>query len=146
MPGPFVFRAISTEDVMRLQTHAFFFIGCVVLVTACHRHQPADGGSSLRNVITQEQIDSSHASNIYDVITRLRGEFLRDRGRISIRTNQHERAVVFLNDQEYGIPETMRNIPVGRISEIRYFSGTEAVAKFGSQYGGGVIQLISRTQ
>jgi hypothetical protein len=77
---------------------------------------------------------------------RLNAGFLRDRGRISIRTNQHERAVVFPNEQEYGIPETMRNIPPGRISEIRFYRGTEAVARVGSRYGGGVIQLISRNQ
>jgi outer membrane cobalamin receptor len=122
-------------------------VGYAIVLAACHPHRPPDdGAASLRNVITQDQIDSSGATSVYDVITRLHGEFLRDRGRTSLRTNQHERAVVFLNDHEYGIPETMRNIPIGRVSEIRYFPGIEAVAKFGSQYGGGVIQLISRSQ
>ena len=132
---------------MRRQIHACLTLGCAIVVAACHPHQPADaGGSSLRNVINQDQIDSSRAANVYEVVTRFHGEFLRDRGRTSLQTNQHARAVVFLNDQEYGIPETMRNIPVGRVAEIRYFPGTEAVAKFGAQYGGGVIQLISRSQ
>ena len=132
---------------MRLPISAGLVAVGFVALSACHPHRPREEGSgSLRNVITQEQIDSSRAANVYDVITRFHAEFLRDRGRTSLRTNQHERAVVFLNDQEYGIPETMRNIPIGRIAEIRFFPGTEAVAKFGSQYGGGVIQLISRTQ
>lgn len=132
---------------MRLSVLACLTLGCGFVVDACHPHRPPDaGGPSLRNVITQDQIDSSRAANVYEVITRLHGEFLRDRGRTSIRSNQHARAVVFLNDQEYGIPETMRNIPIGRVAEIRYFPGTEAVARFGSQYGGGVIQLISRNQ
>lgn len=132
---------------MRLHVFAPLAVGCALLVAACHAQQPTDGvAPSLRNVITQEQIDSSRASNVYEVITRYHADFLRDRGRTSLRTNQHERAVVFLNDHEYGIPETMRNIPIGRIAEIRYYPGTDAVAKFGSQYGGGVIQLISRSQ
>jgi outer membrane cobalamin receptor len=119
---------------------------CVMLV-ACHPQQsrPSVGGS-VRNVITRDEIDSSTASNVYDLIARLHGDFLKDRGKVSIKMNQHERAVVFLNDQEYGIPETMRNIPISRVSEIRYYSGTEAVAKFGSQYGGGVIHLTSRVE
>ena len=132
---------------MRLPIRAAFIVAFFVALAACHPHHPTEEGTaSLRNVITQDQIDSSRAANVYDVITKFHGEFLRDRGRTSLRTNQHERAVVFLNDQEYGIPETMRNIPIGRVTEIRYFPGTEAVAKFGSQYGGGVIQLISRSQ
>ena len=119
----------------------------IVVLLACHPHQKAaDDLFSVRNVITQDQIDSSGANNVYELIQRLHGEYLRDRGKISIKTNQRERAVVFLNDHEYGILETMRNIPVGRVGEIRYFTGTEAAAKFGSQYGGGVVQLVSRTE
>jgi outer membrane cobalamin receptor len=118
----------------------------LALSVGCH-HQPADShGAASNNVITQEQIDATEANNIYEVIARLRGNFLNDRGHVSLQSNKHSRAVVFLNDQEYGIPETMRNIPLGRVSEIRFFPGTDALARFGAQYGGGVIQLISRNQ
>lgn len=125
------------------------FCGVLLLAfgaAACHQQGAGTTGSSSANLITQDQIDSSGASNVYDVIARLRGNYLRDRGKVSILGNQHDRPVVFLNDQEYGIPETMRNIPPSRVSEIRFFSGTDAVARFGAQYGGGVIQLISRNQ
>jgi hypothetical protein len=115
----------------------------LLLVSACHQ-QVSTGHGSQRYVITQEEIEASSASNVYDLIAQLRADFLKDRGPISIRTNQHERAVVFLNDQEYGILETMRNIPIGRVSEIRYYPGTEAVNRFGAQYGGGIVYLVSR--
>jgi len=115
-----------------------------LLVSACHQQASGLGRGSQHNVITREEIEASTASNVYDLIAQLRGDFLKDRGKISIRTNQTERAVVFLNDQEYGILETMRNIPIGRISEVRYYPGTDAVNRFGAQYGGGVVMLISR--
>jgi hypothetical protein len=115
----------------------------ILLVSACHR-APSSGHGTQRNVITQEEIEASTASNVYDLIAQLRADFLKDRGKVSIRLNQHEKAVVFLNDQEYGILETMRNIPIGRVSEIRYYPGTEAVNRFGAQYGGGIVMLISR--
>ena len=127
---------------------ARFAVLCALVFTAavaCHRQQ-SNGPGFVRNVITQAQIDSTGYTNVYDVIARLHAEFLRDRGPVSIKSNQHGRAVVFLNAQEYGIPETLRNFPAGGVAEIRYFRGTEAVPKFGSQYGGGVIQLISRNQ
>jgi outer membrane cobalamin receptor len=118
----------------------------LALSAGCH-HQPADSrGTVSNNVITQDEIDAAGATSVYDVIAKLHGSFLNDRGRTSIRTNTHSRAIVFMNDQEYGIPETMRNIPPGRIAEIRFFPGTDAASRFGSQYGGGVIQLISRSQ
>jgi len=116
------------------------------IALACHRQAPRPQRGNSANVITEAQIDSSDASNVYDLIVRLHAEYLRDRGRTSLRTNQRARAVVFMNDQEYGIPETMRNIPLSRVGQIRYYPGTEAVPRFGSQYGGGVIQLISRSE
>ena len=118
----------------------------LALSLGCHRQAPESRETGSNNVITQEEIDAAGASNVYDVIARLRGNFLNDRGRVSLRTNKHSRAVVFLNDQEYGIPETMRNIPPNRVAEIRFYPGTDALARFGAQYGGGVILLVSRNQ
>jgi outer membrane cobalamin receptor len=125
---------------------ALAFVVSFPALFACHPQHREPGTSASNNIITQEEIDASEATNVYDVIARLHGNYLSDRGPVSIKSNRHARAIVFLNDQEYGIPETMRNIPPGRIAEIRYFSGTDASARFGSQYGGGVIQLISRNQ
>jgi outer membrane cobalamin receptor len=116
----------------------------ILVATACHQQVSRSGHGIQRNVITQEEIEASTASNVYDLIAQTRADYLKDRGKVSIRTNQREQAVVFLNDQEYGILETMRNIPLGRVSEIRYYPGTEAVNRFGAQYGGGIVMLISR--
>ena len=125
---------------------ALAFAASLAALPGCHPQHSGPGTPSSNNVITQEEIDATEANNVYDVIARLHGNYLNDRGAVSIRSNKHSRAIVFLNDQEYGIPETMRNIPPGRIAEIRYFNGADASARFGSQYGGGVIQLISRNQ
>ena len=111
----------------------------VLVLAACHQQVSTSGHGIQRNVITQDEIDASSASNVYDLIAQLRGDYLKDRGKVSIRSNQREKAVVFLNDQEYGILETMRNIPLGRVSEVRYY-------RFGAQYGGGVVMLVSRNQ
>ncbi|HEY2067617.1 MAG TPA: hypothetical protein VGG84_16805, partial [Gemmatimonadaceae bacterium] len=74
------------------------------------------------------------------------GEWFRDRGRTSINVNTHDRAMVFLGDVEYGIPETLRNMPLGGVEEIRYYPPTDAVARFGSRYGGGVIKIVPRVE
>jgi hypothetical protein len=119
----------------------------VAIAAACHPQVETPGiAPHSHNVIMQDEIDSTRSSTVYDLIARTRGDFLKDRGSVSIKTNAHSRAVVFMNDQEYGIIETLRNVFPNRIGEVRYFSGTDAVAKFGAQYGGGVIQLISRSQ
>lgn len=119
----------------------------VAVVIACHQQSPEQTAQrSARNVITQEQIDSTSAASVYDLIARLHGDYLRDRGKLSIKTDKRDVAVVFMNDQPYGVLETLRNIPPSRVSEIRFFTGIEAVARYGSQYGGGVVLLVSRNQ
>lgn len=123
----------------------FLLLAALCVAVACHPQRSGTVGS-LGRVITREQIAEVDARSIYDVIVRLRAEFLNDRGRTSIRTNATSRAVVFLNEQEYGVLESMRDIPPDRVQEVRYFSGSDAVVRFGAQFGGGVIQLISRTE
>ena len=117
------------------------------LHTACHAAAaPPSGGDGGGRVITRAEIEAAGSANVYDLIARLHAEFLNDRGRVSILTDEHSRATVFLNDVEYGPLESMRNIDPSHIEMIRYFRGTEAVLKFGAHYGGGVIQLVSRVE
>lgn len=119
-----------------------FLLLCALM--ACTRSATTVPGGSSWNVITRDEIDSTNASSIYDVIAHLRAGYLRDRGTVSVITGAHDVAVVFLGDQEYGEIPTMRNLPASRVAMVRYFNGPEAVARFGSQFHGGVIQLIPR--
>ena len=116
------------------------------LGTACHQ-RPAD--PPIRgnpNVVTREELAEVGTGSVYDAIVRRHGLFLKDRGRTSIYGKNIPRAVVFIADTEYGVIETMRNLPAERFEEVRYYPDTEAAAKFGSEYIGGVIQLIPRYQ
>lgn len=118
----------------------------LVMVVACHQ-APADpsvGGNP--NVVTREELAEVGTGSVYDAIVRRHGLFLKDRGRTSIYGKNIPRAVVFIADTEYGIIETMRNLPADRFEMIRYYPDTEAAAKFGSEYVGGVIQLVPRYQ
>ena len=48
---------------------------------------------------------------------------------------------MFLNGQYYGALDELRNLPADGVEEVRFFTGPDAVTKFGSQYGGGIIQV-----
>ncbi|MHB1862580.1 MAG: hypothetical protein ACYCVL_06365 [Gemmatimonadaceae bacterium] len=114
-----------------------------LLTAACFHHAPLAKVDN-PNVITESEIRRYPAASIYDVIAQLRPEFLRDRGRISLLTDTHDVATVFLNDVEYGQLADMKTMPAAEIAEVRFYSGIDAVIKFGRHYGSGVIQLISR--
>ena len=115
----------------------------IFAVTGCALHHTSTAAQH-PNVITYEEIDSSGESNIYDVIVKLHAEYLRDRGPTSAVSDTRDVAVVFVNQQEYGAIGTLSSFQARDIAEVRYYSGTDAVTKFGRRYGGGVIQLITR--
>ena len=108
-------------------------------------HRPTGSGNPNTSIITRQEIEQSRATNAYDVISRLRGRYLNSHGKNSIHLDPQTYPVVFLNDQEYGTLSVLRNISSDGIEQIRYYTGPEAATRFGAQYGGGVIQLISRT-
>lgn len=115
------------------------------LAWGCHQKPEPDARYRVNpNVVTRAELAEVGTGSVYDAIVRRHGQFLKDRGRTSIYGKNIPRAVVFIADTEYGVIETMRNLPADRYEMVRYYPDTEASAKFGSQYMGGVIQLIPR--
>jgi hypothetical protein len=122
------------------------FVVLVTLLAGCHQRAAAPPLAGNPNVVTREELEEAGTGSVYDAIVRRHGLFLKNRGRTSIYGKNIPRAVVFVADTEYGIIETMRNLPAERFEMVRYYPDTEAAAKFGSEYSGGVIQLIPRYQ
>jgi hypothetical protein len=119
----------------------------LVLTLSAGCHQKPAPESQYRtnpNIVTRAELAEVGTGSVYDAIVRRHGLFLKDRGRTSVYGKNIPRAVVFIADTEYGVIETMRNLPADRYEMVRYYPDTEASAKFGSQYMGGVIQLVPR--
>ena len=118
----------------------------ILLIAASSCVHPGGPAGPNRLVITEEETLSTNAATAYDVITRLRAEYLRDRGPTSILLPSRNRPVVFLKEQEYGSIEMLREVRSSDLEEIRFYPGPDAVTKFGSRYSGGVIQLVTRSR
>jgi len=116
-------------------------------VMACSPARPSLATHPDRTVLTRDDIEAvTAASSMYDVIRRLRPEYLNSRGRTSLLNQGDPRPVVFLDEQEYGPIESLRNLQPDLVQEVRFYASSSAVAKFGSRYGTGVIRLQSRAR
>ena len=115
----------------------------LVGAAACFHH--AAGAGTNRLLITEEEIAATNATTAYDVIARLRPEYLRNRGATSLLLPSRSQPVVFMKEQDYGSIEALRQVRSSDLSEIRFYPGPDAVTKFGSQYSAGVIQLVPRS-
>lgn len=115
------------------------------IVLACSPPRLGPGMVSNSQVITEEEIEASRAANAYEVIQKLRANFLSYRGETSLTKNQSTPyPTVYLDGQEFGPINTLRNIPASQIASIQLLRSWEATTKYGTGNMGGVIAISTR--
>ena len=96
------------------------------------------------NVITRAEIDQADwATNAFDLVQRLRPTFMRASGTTGV-SGAPRTAMVRLNDQDMGDFGALRQITLSSVQEIRYYSATDATAKFGGLRGRPVIHVLTK--
>ncbi len=117
----------------------------LVMVMAC-----ASAGTSTSgvrrdpNLLTQQEIADANVSTAYEAIQKLRPMFLKTRGRTTINGQANDYAIVFVDGQRFGDLTSLNGIVASSVLEARFLPGTDAVSRYGMQYGGGVIEIKTR--
>jgi hypothetical protein len=113
------------------------------LACAAPATRPLSGGDP--QLITEEEVEASRAPTAYEVIQKLRANFLSYRGETSFNRNDSQPyPTVYLDGQQYGPLGSLRNIPASQVSTIRLYRSWEATTKFGTGNMGGVIAVTTR--
>ena len=91
-------------------------------------------------ILTAEEIVAAHADNntVYDALVRLRPNWLAAHGATSLQSGT-EYAVVWVDGQQYGSLNSLRNLPAYQVADIQYYDVTQAGARFGLRAGGGGV-------
>ena len=117
----------------------------LVLGLACAPAATRPRGGADPQLITEEEVEASRAPTAYEVIQKLRANFLSYRGETSFsRSNSQPYPTVYLDGQQYGPLSILRNIPASQVSTIRLYRSWEATTKFGTGNMGGVIAITTR--
>ncbi len=96
------------------------------------------------NIITRTEIEqATWATNAFDLVQRLRPNYLRTSGPTNW-SGAAQSAIVRLNDQDMGDFGALRQIQPSSVTEIRYYSATDATAKFGGIRGRPVIHVMTK--
>ena len=115
-----------------------------VLLGCASRSGPVTGPTAATS-ITESEIDSLHASTAYDVIHKLRPQFLISRGKLSLDTRVAPALPrIYLDNQFYGEAGVLRVISAVMIESIRYYSASEAQYKYGQDNAAGVIAIATK--
>ena len=127
--------------ILVLVTLHFFFTACG------NGPHPASGlGFRDRTILTSEEIRLAGASSqtAYDAIAQLRPEYLRSRGRSSLRSAAPPTAVVYVNDIRYGDLLSLKAISIEGVHMIAYMSASDATTRFGTDHLGGAILITTK--
>ncbi len=97
-----------------------------------------------RNIISEAEIQSVPSSNLYELISKVRPEFLRSHGpqSLSSGSTSSEFATVYMDGRAYGDISSLRSIVSTQVSQVRYFDASTAASRFGVINGNGVIEVI----
>ena len=145
------------ESQSRLGAICFALVLCAGAAEAlpaqsAERPAATRGGNKLRtetraqrNVLGLAELqDIEPRASAWDVVQRLRPEFLTRRTRSSITDPNGALPEVYLDGQRLGQLSTLEGIPVSLIAEIRYLRASEAAEVLNSRHAGGVILVTSR--
>ena len=95
-------------------------------------------------MITEEEIAATTAINAYEVVQKLRGNFLSSRGKTTILGKSSSTPVVYVDGVRYGEIASLRNITSTTIQSIRLYRAWEAQQKYGNDVMGGVIEVTTK--
>jgi hypothetical protein len=151
-PSPALANGQGADMTIRKGRTALRVTGLVIVLSVgialagCAAH----GASSTTPVsdasfIGEAEIDSSHLSTAYDIIHKLRPQFLASRGTLSLDpTVPPALPRVYVDEQFYGDATTLRGIPAGTIESMRYYPASQAQYKYGHDNAAGVIAITTK--
>jgi hypothetical protein len=117
----------------------------LAIAVGCSHPQLGPGDVFNGQVITEDEIIASRAVTAFEVIRKLRANFLTNRGETSVNRGQsNPYPTVYLDDQEFGPISSLTSIPAAQISMIRLYRVSEANAKYGTHNLSGVIAITTR--
>ena len=126
-------RAVTTRVAV-----TWLFLACASTTT----QTGANRGT--RNVLTQEQLAATNTTNLYEAIEKLRPEWLTSRGPTSVTNATPAVPSVYMNGSMLGKAESLRDMRVLDVTEVRYWEAGPASARFGMGHPRGVIELTRR--
>ncbi len=117
-----------------------------VLLGACASAGTTTGGAPVshnRDVVTPAELAATRAVNLYDALKQIRPEYFTARGVSSIRLATPDLPTVYLDRNQLGELESLRDIDIALVQEVRRLTPTEANIRLGRDFPGGAILVTT---
>ena len=109
----------------------------------------ASGGDATpaqREVITRAEIEATPVTNAFELVRRLRPEFLQPYRRVpsQLAPDTQRFATVYVDGVRWGDIRALERLYVADLAEIRYLNGPDATTRFGIGHAAGAILVKTR--
>jgi hypothetical protein len=100
-----------------------------------------------RTVITTEELKNTGETNLYNVIQRLRPDWLRSRGPTSFsqtmaQSTGAEAISVYQDMQRLGTVDVLKGMTITQATSLKFYSASDAQMRFGTGNQSGAIQIL----
>lgn len=116
---------------------------CVVVSACASGSGGGTGAGRSSSEITRAELAELSTFSAFDVVRRLRPQWLRSRGTANFDGDQML-PIVFVDRSRRGELRELELINADDIERIRYLTSREATMRYGTGYPGGIIMVISR--
>jgi len=133
-------------DTLRRASLAAFACTCLTASAGCAHHEPTSA-VAMRSIgtgpITSKELRTVDDRDAYTAISLLRPSLLKNRGYTSILLNTPDQPEVFIDGMYYGTFDTLHQIPVHELQEIRFLDVGDATIRYGMGHPSGIIDITS---
>ncbi len=129
---------------MRRKTTILFLFAAIALTTSCASagNQRTSGSP---DKLDKAQIEATNTTSAYDVVSRLRPNWLRPAG-MSMgglqNSGQQQPPLVYMDDHRLGEIAVLRNITTASVMSMEYLSPTKAATQLNDMTSGAISAVI----
>jgi len=98
------------------------------------------------NLITAEEIASRQSLTLYDAVRALRPQWLMRRGPTTLLPQNEGALIVYVDGHRFGNVESLRQFVPNAVQSVRFYSATDAEARFGPGHLHGAIEVFTSTR
>jgi len=116
----------------------------MLVTTSCatSTQSASQGRSGGRYLITAEEVAAAAERNAFDLVQRLRPNWLRPRGTETAQGTVP--VVVYVDGMRRGGVDALSSLRLDEVTEMRFLDGPDATLRYGINVGGGVIEVVTR--
>jgi hypothetical protein len=101
-----------------------------------------------RSLLTTEELRAAHDQYLYDIVQRLRPEWLRTHGASSLGTGvagnpDADQVQVYVGQVRLGGPDVLERLATSAATSLKYYTAAQAQQRFGPGHPNGAIQVLS---